>query len=84
MKLTVELEQSDLPEVAICFDEQGLDFLISKLVYLKTHIDHLHLMSESWGGSELTEEPVGSPRYKTIHSLRLVRVSEKVPPSANA
>lgn len=79
MKLTVELEQSDLPEVAICFDAQGLEFLISKLLYLKTHIDHLHLMSGSWGGNELGEEPVGAPHYKAIHSLRLVRLNDQKP-----
>ena len=75
MKLTVEIDQSEIPEVAICFDRQGLDFLISKLEHLKTHVDHLHLMTPSWAGNELTEEANGGSDYKLLHSLRLVRLA---------
>ncbi len=76
MKLTVEIDNSEHPEVAICFDLQGLDLLISKLEYLKMHVDHLHLMTPSWAGNELTEETNGGGNYKLLHSLRLVRLAQ--------
>ena len=79
MRLTVELEKGQHPEVALCFDAAGLDLLIGKLEHLRTKIDHLHLMTPSWGGQGLTEEPAGGVRSQLLHSLRLVRLPDQVP-----
>ncbi|MBW8285911.1 MAG: immunity protein 32 [Rhizobium sp.] len=75
MILTVEREQSDEGEVAICFDQEGLELLISKLSKLRGGPDHLHLMTPAWAGSELTEERQGGGGYELCNSLRLVRIA---------
>ncbi|MQV24215.1 hypothetical protein GHK65_28755 [Sinorhizobium meliloti] len=69
MILTVELENAEHPEVALCFDREGLDLLIAKLETLRNTPDH------SWAGDSLTEEKQGAERYTLVNSLRLVRVS---------
>lgn len=76
MKLTVELERGSNPEVALCFDAEGLNLLLEKLEYLKSHVDHLHLMTPSWAGEELTEEKFGGEDYELVDSLRLVRLPD--------
>jgi hypothetical protein len=72
MLLTVEKEKSDQGEVAICFDEEGLEFLIKQLSNLRGKRDHTHLMTPSWSGNELTEGLQGGDRYELCNSLRLV------------
>ena len=74
MKLTVELQKGDNPEVALCFDEEGANTLIRKLEYLRSKTDHLHLATPAWAGEDLTEDLVGGEGYQLIHSLRLVRI----------
>lgn len=76
MKLTVELQKGEQPEVALCFDTAGLDFLISKLEHLRSKVDHLHLMTPAWAGHELTEDLAGGEQYQLINSLRLVRLPD--------
>ena len=76
MQLTVELEVGANPEVAICFDAEGLAFLIKRLEALLVRVDHDHLMTPSWAGNELTEDAKGGERYQLIHSLRLVRLPD--------
>lgn len=72
MKLTVELEKGDNPEVAICFDGEGLELLMSKLEWLRKRVDHIHLMTPAWAGRELTQEKFGGDKYDIVNSLRLV------------
>jgi hypothetical protein len=77
MKLTVEikfLKQTKPSEVALCFDEEGLAFLIKKLSCLRGEVDHVHLMTPSWSGNELTEEKQGGSEYELINHLRLVKI----------
>ena len=76
MILTVELKkQTDgaPEEVAICFDQQGLEHLVSKLQRLSGKKDHSHLMTPSWAGNDLTEAKQGDETYEMIHHLRLVK-----------
>ncbi|MGK9204195.1 hypothetical protein [Sinorhizobium meliloti] len=75
MILTVELENAEDPEVAVCFDLEGLDLLISKLEASRKSGDHSHLLTPSWAGDSLTEEKQGDERYELVHHLRLVRLS---------
>ncbi|MFN4804858.1 MAG: Imm32 family immunity protein [Akkermansiaceae bacterium] len=79
MKLTVELQKGEQPEVALCFDAAGLDVLIRKLEHLRSKVDHLHLMTPSWAGHELTEDLAGGEQYQLINSLRLVRLPDSPP-----
>jgi hypothetical protein len=78
MTLTVEVESDhdrEAPaEVAICFDDEGLDLLLRKLERLRGKKDHLHLMTPSWSGEDLTEEKQGGSNYELINHLRLVKV----------
>ena len=74
MLLTVEKEKSDQGEVAICFDKEGLEYLIAKLSKLRDRQDHFHLMTPAWAGNELTEVLQGGERYELCNSLRLVRL----------
>lgn len=74
MLLTVEKEKSDQGEVAICFDKEGLELLMEKLSKLRDNCDHLHLLTPSWSGNELTEVLQGGDRYELCSSLRLVRL----------
>jgi hypothetical protein len=56
--LSAELEKKYLT-LDIHLDEKGLDFLINELNKLKnskSKRDHIHFMTPSWGGYELTEE----------------------------
>jgi hypothetical protein len=76
MKLTVEIETGEHPEVAVCFDAEGLEVLLRKLEYLKSNGGHLHLMTPAWAGDDLSEEVVGGSGYRLIHSLRLVCLPE--------
>ncbi|TRD14440.1 Imm32 family immunity protein [Palleronia caenipelagi] len=57
--LTFELcENGD--EVEIHLNDEGLSNLINYLVRLKKSRDHEHLMTEEWGGNELTSIKQGS------------------------
>ena len=78
MTLTVEVETNEgcnaPAEVAICCDDEGLDFLVEKLTRLRGKRDHTHLMTPSWSGNELTEEKQGGNQYELVNHLRLVKV----------
>jgi hypothetical protein len=77
MLLTVELKDgrdTSKAEAAICFDDEGLEFLIKKLLRLRDKKDHMHLMTPSWAGDELTEKKQGSEEYQLINHLQLVKL----------
>ena len=62
--ITVELEMEEDGKfkevVGIYFDDDGLEELVGRLSLLRgDSTDHLHLMSESWGLSDLAEEKQG-------------------------
>ena len=81
MLLTVEIEKPDngkisnIAEVAICFDDDGLEHFIRRLESLRNRIDHEHLMTPSYGGEDLTENKQGGEEYMLINHLRLVHLS---------
>ena len=73
MRLTVSYNDE---EVDISFDYEGLEFLLRSLTVLQTYKapDHDHLMSEDWGGGDLTTE---EPLLTTLaHHLSLSLVGE--------
>jgi hypothetical protein len=77
MTLTVEAKDKpldSLSEVAICCDAEGLELLISRLEKLRNGKDHIHLMTPSWSGSELTEVRQGGDDYVLVNHLRVVRI----------
>lgn len=77
MLLTVELKVASPPnesEAAICFDDEGLELLIKKLIRLKDARDHEHLKTPGWAGAELTENKQGGDDYVLLNHLRLVKL----------
>ena len=55
MILTVEHNEKQEAIEVYC-DNEGLDLLIRNLNNLKKNKGHLHFMTPSWAGNELTEE----------------------------
>jgi hypothetical protein len=77
MLLTVELTDTDNineVEVAICFDDEGLENLIKSLMKLRgIKKDHDHLMTPAWGGHELSDTKKGGKESILVNHLRLVK-----------
>lgn len=74
--LTVEIKDANKPseaEVAVCFDEEGLELLMAKLAQMRQRRDHEHLMTPAWAGTELTEVKQGGVDYELVNHLRLVK-----------
>ncbi len=58
-------------EILIDLDEKGLLALIAQLEFLrKRQTDHIHLMSDAWGGSDLVDQPK-SEGYAVIHHVKI-------------
>ncbi|WP_148864691.1 Imm32 family immunity protein [Marinobacter fonticola] len=55
--LTFEWD-SEAEQLEIHADANGLNDLVSQLLKLAAHseIDHIHLMTEDWGGDELSSD----------------------------
>ena len=70
MLLTVEYNQ-DAEDIEIYCDKEGLDLLMKKLHVLTNKGGHVHLMTPSWAGNELTEENQGSNTI-LINHLRIM------------
>jgi hypothetical protein len=59
-------------EIEIWIDEDGLSSLLAQLQFLKDgKTEHVHLMSDSWGGNDLSSEPV-NPSNRTIHHVKIL------------
>ena len=56
MILTVEWNPSH-QELDVLCDDEGIALLIDRLQNLQKRGGHDHLMTESWAGNELTEQP---------------------------
>lgn len=62
----------DPDELEIYCDLQGLDSLLDQLRLLRERrTDHVHLMSESWGGTHL-DERVQRPTNQAIHHVTVL------------
>lgn len=74
MLLTVEYNQNGVVEIFM--DEQGREILLSSISRLSldnTNIDHDHLMTPSWAGTELTEE-VQDDSNLLVNKLNIILV----------
>ena len=80
MNITVEIKdgnelervKKEGAEVEICVDEEGLDYLLSQLRFLKDNrTDHVHFMTSEWGGGELGEK-VQNAESLLVHHLRIL------------
>ena len=60
-------------ELEVILDLEGLESLLAQLRFLKEgRTDHVHLMSEAWGGTHLSDRPQ-IPTNTTIHSVKIQR-----------
>jgi hypothetical protein len=62
-------------QVFIHADAAGLDYLIRSLSRIRKHLDnnvceHDHLMTDAWGGSELTERGLENDA-QTVHHVKI-------------
>jgi len=73
MELTFEISQDD-DVVEIHVDREGIKALINKLELLQRieGNEHEHLMTASWGGSELTEDLQGRSN-KLVHHVKMFK-----------
>ena len=74
--LSFELKKGGSPnepdEVEIYCDMEGLDSLIAQLRFLKDgRTEHVHLMSEAWGGVHLDDRPQ-DPANAPIHHVKIL------------
>jgi hypothetical protein len=61
-------------EIEINLDADGLRSLLSQLEFLKDgRTDHVHLMSKSWGGTHLEEQPRNDAGTAVRHVKILLR-----------
>ena len=77
MTFTVEIRDAQKTsdqthQVEIYLDQENLDLLISQLKLLvgKEEGEHTHFFSDSWGGVDLTEDPVVAGNVIS-HHLRI-------------
>jgi hypothetical protein len=61
-------------ELEIHLDQDGLRSLLSQLGFLEDgRTDHVHLMSESWGGAHLEDQPQTAGNAAIRHVKVLLR-----------
>ena len=72
MVLTVKWDSAG-QELDVLCDDKGIELLINRLQILQRHGGHDHLMTESWSGNELTEQPHREGEI-LINHVRLVYV----------
>lgn len=63
-------------QVRIYADRAGLELLEKELGFLLAGDPHSHLMTPSWGGSELAEAPQ-DPRNRLVHQVE-IRVIDSI------
>lgn len=72
LKKTTPGEQPQ--ELDIVLDSAGLESLLAQLQFLKSRrTEHVHLMSESWGGNHLESRPQNGDAHSISHVRILLR-----------
>lgn len=62
-------------ELIVYFDHEGRELLFQQLMLIASgKTDHVHLMSESWGGDELTDAPI-EQRNSLICHVKIIEIS---------
>jgi hypothetical protein len=68
----ISFELSDADQLQIYLDLDGLADLAAQIKLLNDRkTDHVHLMSESWGGSHLEEKPLNEAA-KPIRHVKII------------
>jgi hypothetical protein len=76
IEIVTPIKGSNPEEVLISLDQEGLNILLDQLLFLKNgQTDHVHLMSEFWGGSHLEGVPQNSANLVVDHlKVNLVQI----------
>jgi len=77
--ISFEFKTDAIPpdEIEVWLDEEGLSSLLAQLRFLAdAKTEHIHLMSDSWGGNHLSSEPV-DPKNTLIHHVKILLRSGK-------
>jgi hypothetical protein len=70
--LRFQLASPEGDELEMHLDKEGLESLLAQLLFLRDRkTDHLHLMSEAWGGTHLE---AGSTEQGAIHHVKIMMV----------
>jgi hypothetical protein len=77
--LTIELRDAEkanagMAEVEIFCESEGLTLLSKQIDALMSGSTHVHLMTPTWAGNELSEKTAGKGTT-LIHHLRITRLS---------
>jgi len=85
--LTVEVKDASkiadgLSEAEIYCDEVGIAELKKAIAFLDSGETHVHFMTESWAGAELTEEAQGEGNT-LLHHLKITMRRSEPTTSAN-
>lgn len=75
--ITVEIKDADkaadgLAEVNIICDSEGAIFLKKQIELLISKGGHIHLMTPSWAGSELSEKKLGTGVL--VNHVRIIHI----------
>lgn len=74
IEIKSESTNTSLQEIELFIDTEGIDVLMGQLSLLKAcKTDHLHFMSDDWGGSELSSKPIGDGNA-IIHHAKIYLV----------
>ncbi len=68
--LTVEINKKD-ESIEIFCDKEGIELLAKKINALGVNGGHVHLMTPSWAGNELSEEKQGAEN-ELVNHLRII------------
>jgi Immunity protein 32 len=59
-------------EIEMNLDAEGLSILLSELKLLQDgRTDHIHLMSEAWGGMDLVDQP-RNQGFAIVHHMKIM------------
>jgi hypothetical protein len=72
LKMIFTVEENHQQEcIEIFLDKEGLELMVKKLNFLLKNEGHIHFMTPSWAGNELTEVKQGT-NTELINHLRVV------------
>ena len=61
-------------ELEIYLDDKGLESLMAQLNFLReAKTDHVHLMSDAWGGGDLNDRPV-FPENSMVQHVKISKI----------
>jgi hypothetical protein len=79
--IVVQQPAGEKEEIVIYADREGLELLRTRIGFLLNGSTHDHLMTESWAGTELNDQPI-APLNPVIKHVEIVRLEGGRPAGA--